>query len=272
MSRTTSSIEIPQHVEENLRWYCTREYEGMMGRKSVQGGIQDTLERGALCDMGGKDGDISETARRAARRLAEIEWSFRRLSLGHQAVLNRTFGDGRTEGLSAYGAHYCRAVLALPMAETMRRVSRSPRGLGAWLLQEAKNAAKQDRDGAKARIVVAKLRAGAIDLLAEAVERFIQLDETRKTGESLERNEKRDRSREASVRRTALPARVSVRRLADALGWHHDTAAAELERRQVPITQPARRGMASVIQTVELQTLWPEAATALGQAQARIVA
>jgi hypothetical protein len=235
-------IRVRHDVEADLRWYHGREYEGEMGRRSSAGGLFDALERGAACQLGRRQGDVSDRARAAARRLRMIEQRLQPLAVGHRAVLASAFGPTVYAGLECYGEYpgmmmACRAVAA----EHQR--SRTDRTLAMWLARLAHQVRHgEGRDQLAAANRVTALRQLAEGGLAAALEAY-----------------------DFSSAYTRAVDTVSAREIAEAMQIDPKTAGAQITARGIQWNRRSQaRNARGYIDTEELATRWPEAAAKLG--------
>jgi hypothetical protein len=244
---------IPWPVEDELSRFFAGEHEGRMGYRSIQGGIQDSLER-CGAQMPGRAGDISDGALRASAWSRIVQKRLDACTPAHRDILAHAFGpitfagyDINTEGLSAYGQRP-NAVLACPELRELHQGSTWPPPV--WLVRKADTARGiphgdegevSDHDRMEAERVVAFLREAAERQLKEALEAY-----------------------GAVVTDVDPPGLVSLRQIAKAVGVHHETVGIELKRRGIGWTVKSQAPNAKrFVRISDLWLHWKEAAESL---------
>jgi hypothetical protein len=263
-------IRVDPRDEGDLRWYSDGEYEGEMGRRSNQGGIQDALERGAVSRMGPNGfGAQAEGGLRAARRLHVIEQKMRRCPAEEQRVLVAAFLTRDLRGgLNAFGSFpgavwgSQRAFAAL-QSEGLVPFDRIRARL-AGLVSRMNGGHSKDREVAAA--IVVQTRQAAEEDLIGALTRYgarfrtdaaavLPGDVTSVVGGTLLDGD--------GVGGLVVPREVTLTKLAVAVASDKRTVAAQLAELGIVPPEQRRNGQAWLISVAQLQNLWPAAVSAL---------
>ena len=238
----TETIRIPHHDEEDLVYWANKFYEGDMGRRSTQGGIQSALEHGGYIGRAPSDG-ISDRAFVAAARLRRIMKRLEALTDEQRHVLRQAMlvRDLRG-GLSAYGT-YPGAVFACPEVIDLFRADggpqADPRHLTGWLASLAQRATATGKRNkaaqkAEAQALVARIRTLATARLVDALQAY-----------------------GCAIDGQPAPKTVTAQELAQRLGVDESTVRRQIMKRKV--RRIARRDGWRIV-TSDLALKWPEAA------------
>ena len=238
------SIQIDPRTKADLQFFFDGEFASMMGYKSSQGSIEDTLVRGCSLGSTGTGHGISLRAINAATRLKSIQGKLLNLTQSQIGILSLAFRSGRNKLIDSLYGLYPRVALLTAAAHDSylkEQPGQTLERLEVWLsvLAHEARTSKAMKDRLHKAEKVGLIRLEAEEMLADALQAY---------------------GSKATVK--SDPTTLSMRELAKRLHMDTRTIAKELSRRGIQVTAVRGRN-GSGVSRAQLSECWTEIAEKL---------